>query len=84
MSLSYKLGDKLIYVNWKIKSITKKRKKKKSEDMGDYLFSQQAALQQVSWLVILQIADAGISSFAQQQLQDHLLVEVTMETGCHV
>lgn len=52
--------------------------------MGDYLFSQQAALQQVSWLVILQIADAGISSFAQQQLQDHLLVEVTMETGCHV
>lgn len=52
--------------------------------MADYLLSLQAALQQVSWLVILQIADAGIGSSAEQQLQDLLLVEVSMETGCHM
>lgn len=43
-----------------------------------------AALQQVSWLVVLQVADAGIGSSGQQQLQDLPLVGVTMETSCHV
>lgn len=42
------------------------------------------ALQQVSRLVVLQVTDAGVSSSAQQQSQDLLLVGVTMETGCHV
>lgn len=42
------------------------------------------ALQQVSRLVVLQVTDAGVSSFAQQQSQDLLLVGATMETGCHV
>lgn len=49
-----------------------------------HLLPLVAALQQVRRLVVLQVADAGICSFAQQQPQDLLLVGVTMETGCHV
>ena len=49
-----------------------------------HLVSLGATLQEVCWLVILQVADAGISSSAQQQPQDLLLVGVTMETSCHV
>lgn len=49
-----------------------------------HLLPLVAALQQVGCLVVLQVADAGVRSSAQQQSQDLLLVGVTMETGCHV
>lgn len=49
-----------------------------------HLLPVVAALQQVGRLVVLQVADAGVRSSAQQQSQDLLLVGVTMETGCHV
>lgn len=54
--------------------------------LGDaaYMLSMQTTLQQVSWLVVLQVADTGITSSAQQQLQDVFLVWVSMETSCHV
>lgn len=49
-----------------------------------YPFSLWVALQQVSWLVILQVADAGIGSSVQQELKDLLLIRVTMKTRRHV
>lgn len=49
-----------------------------------HLLPLVAALQQVRRLVVLQVADAGVCSSAQQQSQDFLLMGVTMETGCHV
>lgn len=49
-----------------------------------HLLSLLAALQQVNRLVVLQVADTGISPFSQQQPQDLLLVGVTMETSCHM
>lgn len=51
---------------------------------GVYLLSLVAALQQVSRLVVLQVADAGIGSSAQEQLQDLLLMGIAMETSRHV
>lgn len=52
--------------------------------LAAYPFSLRATLQQVSWLVVLQVADAGIGSSVQQQLQDLLLVLVAMKTRRHV
>lgn len=49
-----------------------------------HLLPLVAVLQQVRRLVVLQVADAGVRSSAQQQSQDLLLVGVTMEPGCHV
>lgn len=48
------------------------------------MLSLEATLQQMSGQVVLQVADAGISPSAQQQLHNLLLLRVTMETSCHV
>lgn len=58
-------------------------KKHKTEWAAD-LVSTETALQQVGRLVILQVADTGVSFSAQQQAQDFLLVGVTVKTRCHV
>lgn len=58
--------------------------KKPTGRNATHLFSLVAALQQVSRLVVLQVADARISPSSQQQLQDLLLVGVAVKTGSHV
>lgn len=49
-----------------------------------HLLAHVSALQQVRWLVVLQVTGTGVGAMLQQQTNELLLVRASMQTSCHV